>query len=626
MESSASGETDPSDLSQELPNEKREEGKILPDNFSFRARAKTIETLETPSAEVDVLVLGCGVMGAGTALDAASRGLSVVVIEQNDFGSGTSSKSSKIFHGGIRYLHQKTYGLVFEALRERSRLIEIAPDLANPLPFVFPIYREGKQPLEDKERISYYAKTFPALVKSILRWTVNPASEDMMKMAKYPGMLKISMMLYDILSWIGEHFVEGNGRMRRHQMLSRDELIQEEPFIKKDGLAFGARYWDGFAAAGDVRITLQTIKTAQKYGAKGLNYCEAVDFIYGDNGKIRGARVKDKITGTEFKIQAKKVINASGPWVDKVRGLAGARENTLRPTKGSHIIVTREKLPVNNAIVMEGADGRLAFIIPWDEHVIIGTTDTDYQGDPGEVNASKEDIAYLLKAANNYYPDVNLAPDDIISTYAGLRPLMVPNRNVEESATSREHSISESEDGLITIAGGKLTTYRSMTKELMDKVASSLKSEFGMNVPESSTDKIPLKRGLTKRIDNKDIPEDIRQYLFKFYGKECEQIWELMRHEPQLKERLVERLPHTLAEVRYSVEHEQAMALSDVLMRRTNIFLKAEDQGLAVARQVAEYMKGLMGKDETWGDEQVEVYEREVGKSREWRAGKKLKN
>jgi glycerol-3-phosphate dehydrogenase len=532
------------------------------------------------SYDVDLLVVGGGITGAGIALDAVSRGLSVVLVEKGDFVSGTSSASSKLIHGGFRYLKSKDFKLVFEALHERGVLLKLAPGIVKPLPFLIPVYGGG---LKD--------------FKEVLLWLFNHEKTTMMRLIKAPLALRMAVIFYDLLA--------GRAKIKKHEILSREQILKIEPMLNPNNLKGGAIYWDAFGL--DFRLTLSIIKKAHEYGAKCLNYAEVVEFLTKD-GKIVGAKVRDKINGKEFRIFAKKVVIATGPWADSVRAKASIKQRLLKPSKGSHIVVARDKLKIRNAIVMEAIDGRLTFAIPWDSVVIIGTTEIEFDRSPDEARISKEEVDYLLEVANRYFPSAELGYDDIIATYSGIRPL-IDVGGLSPSDITREHRIVE-EKGAITIVGGKLTTYRVMAKDVVDRVA----KELGID-KECVTDRIPLKEPC------EDIPidldEDVKEHLTQYYDRrEIDEIVSMIKDNPKLKERILPDQPFIWAEVDFAVKREFAVKLSDIMIRRLGLYFKSPS--VEVAEKIAERMGEILGWDSARIKDEIEGYMSEVRKNMEW--------
>ncbi len=578
-------------------------------------RQKELEDLQQHG--VDLLIIGGGITGAGAALDAAARGLRVAMVEKRDFGGGTSMTSSKMFHGGLRYLMNLDIGLVFEALRERDTAIRLAHDMIVPMPFLFPIF-VGEREVWHKELI----KSCKGVVDWLYRLFTRQDPPGIVEMARHKGLLSLSLHFYSALGRLGRlrYWRSKTPKTPIHRILTPEELMEREPGLKKDGLAMGSQYWDGFMAPGDARITLQVVKTARYFGASCLNYNEVVGFLRDEHGRIRGAETLDGLTGKRHAIRAKKIINATGPWGAQTTQLAGDDSLKLRLTKGVHLIFSRQRLPINNAILIEAADGRVCWAIPWDKHALVGTTDDDYRGDPAEVAVARRDVDYLLATVNAYFPTAKLQHTDVISTTVGLRPMVSPKNQAAAGSVSREHGIFAAAGGLISIAGGKFTTYRSMAKELIDKASAALKEEFDMEIPSSATERIPIKKeGQLVCLPN--LPVDVMNHGLNFYGEEFAVMTAWMEEEPQLCHRVHEGLPHCWAEIRYAVEYEQAVTLDDVMRRRTMIFLKSPDQGAAVAPNVAEFIRNLLGETQQWCDSQVAVYMQTIAESRSWEKG-----
>ena len=532
-----------------------------------------VRAINLEEKNVELLIIGGGITGAGIALDAASRGLKVVLVEKGDFGSGTSSASSKLIHGGIRYLKNRDFKLVFEALHERGLLLKLAPGLVKPLPFLIPVYDGG---FKD--------------IKKLLLWVLAPEKTTMMELVKAPLALRMALILYDLLA--------GKMKIEKHRILDKDEVLEAEPLLNPTGLKGGGIYWDAFAV--DYRLTLAVVKKARDYGAICLNYTEAVELDR--NGEGFTVRIRDKLSKEEFTMNAERVVIAAGPWADAVRERAGMKNRMLRPTKGSHIVLPRERLNIRNALVMEAADGRLTFAIPWDNVVIVGTTEIEYYESPDRVRATKEEVDYLLEVVNNYFPSVNASYHDIITTYSGIRPL-IDASGLKATDVTREHRIVE-DDGLITIAGGKLTTYRAMAKDVVDRVSSK----------ECITHTIQLKEEYTLPLD---VDDDIAEHLRQTYSREeINRILKLVEDEQKLKERILPNRPYIWAEINFAVEKEFTVKLSDIMVRRLGLFFKSPDE--EVAERIAIHMGKLLGWSEKCAAREVDEYIKEVETSREW--------
>ncbi len=552
------------------------------------------EMWERLGGDVDVLVVGAGITGAGIARDAALRGLSVALVDMSDIGSGTSSRSSKLIHGGLRYLEHYEFSLVFEAVSERRLLMDLAPHLVNPLGFLFPVYAGSRHKL----------------------WFI-----------------QAGMWLYDGLSLFRSP--------KRHRKLAPKEVEELEPAVKQEGLKGAPLYYD--CSTDDARLTLENAIDAVQHGAVVATWCKVEGFLEEESGRVRGAVVRDLLTGERREIGARVVVNATGPWTDQTISLSKplAGGNLLRPTKGIHIVVEYDKLPLHNAVVCyHPHDERVLFAIPWGDRTYVGTTDTDYEGDPALVAATAEDVDYLIDASNHYFPDHMLARDDVIATWAGLRPLIAPPSaagDLAESAVSREHQLVVGQDGLITIAGGKLTTFRRMACEAVDMAVRMLQMSEGFDhdVGDVSTHRAPLPGGVSwPEDDDHDavaaqvmeagaphVPRDVARHLADTYGMRALDIARTCAEDESLSARMIEGRPEIWAQVDWAVKQELAVRLSDVLTRRTQIFYRDFDQGLGVAPEVADRMAALLGWTEAQRDEELEHYRAEVALSRRWREG-----
>lgn len=553
-------------------------------------RSEMWERLDAP---VDVLVIGGGITGAGIARDAARRGLSVALIEMRDLAYGTSSRSSKLVHGGLRYLEHYEFSLVFEAVSERRILLDIAPHLVNPQGFLFPVYKNSRRSL----------------------WFISAG-----------------MWVYDGLSLFRSP--------RRHQTLKPAQLAEREPTLSQENLSGAPLYYD--CATDDARLTLETALDAASQGATIATWTRVRSFVKDEIGRIQGVMVEDQDNGAIKEISARVVINATGPWTDRTLAMAGSRSEgaLLRPTKGVHIVVERDKLPVNEAVVcMHPDDGRVLFAIPWGARTYIGTTDTDYGGDPADVSATLEDVDYLIDAAAAYFPENPLCHDDVIATWAGLRPLITEAEATpgSESSVSREHRIVVGSDGLITIAGGKLTTYRRMAAEVVDTAVDLLRllSALPEDLPPANTASTPLPGAVGWPEDDDHekvadrvfeasggaISKETAQLLANTYGMRGVDVARLAAEDPALAAPLVEGRPEILAQVDWAVKAELAHGCVDVLKRRTQLYFRDHNQGLSALPVVAGRMAELLG----WNDElrglREEAYRAEVARSRRWREG-----
>lgn len=560
----------------------------MADDFPpFSAAARHAHLAALAGETWDLLVIGGGITGAAAARDAAGRGLRVALVDAGDVGRGTSSRSSRLIHGGLRYLETYDFRLVFEASAERRRLLALATHLVHPLPFVFPVYRGGP--------VGY-------------------------------RMLQAGMWLYDALSLFRN--------IARHRMLPRGRALDEEPRLRADGLVGAAVYYD--AAVDDARITLANARGAHEAGAAVVPHAEVAGFIRNGTG-ITGARVRDCLrAGAEpVEVRARAVLNATGPWSDAVRRLAdpGAAPR-LRPTKGVHIMLRRDRVGNRNAITFRSpVDGRVMFVLPWGEFSYVGTTDTDYAGSPAEVRAEPEDVRYLLDSANSIFPDARLTEADVVSTWAGIRPLLAPAKvadgGLAASATSREHEIWRDRSGLLNIAGGKLTTYRVMARQVVDAAARGLQEEHGVDAGLSPTAHLPLpgdphgpwepfRDGVVREAVAAGLGSDTGEHLARAYGEDAERVLALVRGDAALAGRLMEGHPYVWAEVVHAVRAEMALTLEDVLVRRLHLFYEAADGGLAVAEAVARRMASEPGIGWSGAEvaEQVDGYRAAIRETR----------
>jgi len=549
--------------------------------FSHQTRAAALASMA--AEPVDVLVIGGGITGAGIARDAALRGFRVALVEKGDFGSGTSSHSSRLIHGGIRYLEQRNFRLVFEASRERRVLLRIAPHLVRPLPFVFPVYRGSRVP----------------------GWK-----------------LRAGMWLYDLLAAFRN--------VKSHRWLSPKQVRRAEPALKDRGLTGAALYWD--AQTDDARLVLATARSAARAGALIANYAEVTSLLTPD-GRVRGAAVRDVLSGETRTVRALVVVNAGGPWVDALRRMDDpAAPPLLRPTKGAHVAVPRRRIGNERAITLfSPIDGRVMFVLPWGELSYIGTTDTDADASPDAVRVTAADVTYLLRSANAAFPEAHLSPNDVVSVWVGLRPLLGPEGGTSTTAPSqisREHRVVESAQGLISIAGGKLTTYRVMARDVVDRVAARLHELDGRPVaPRPPTDRLPLPGGEAAELDvlretarARGVSDATARHLVASYGSEMAAVLNLVDRDRSLGEPVALGRPEIWAEVAHAVEREMALRVQDVLVRRLHLFYEFEQHGTAVAAPVAQRMKKLLGWDEIREAEELVDYFKLVERARAFRA------
>jgi len=527
---------------------------------------------------VDLLVIGGGITGAAIARDAALRGFRAALVEKGDFGSGTSSVSSRLIHGGLRYLEQYDLHLVLEASRERRVLLRIARHLVHPLPFLFPVYRGARVPA----------------------WK-----------------LRCGLWLYDLLAAFRN--------VRLHRWLGRKATLRLEPGLRERDLRAAGLYYD--AQTDDARLVLATMRSAAQAGALVASYAEAVSLLKPD-GLVRGATVRDLLGEETRVVRALVVVNACGPWVDAVRRLdAPDADPLLRLTKGAHVAVPRQRLGNTHAVTLTSPiDGRVMFVLPWadSDQSYIGTTDTDEDVSPDEVRATAEDVIYLLRSANAFFPQARLSPNDVVATWAGLRALLRPDGNLAPSQVSREHRITESASGLLTIAGGKLTTHRAMAQELVDRVAVRLRALDGRpRAPRPPTHRLPLPggetadlEGLIKAAVERGASDATARHLVGTYGSEAAAVLNLVDKDRALGGRIVAGRPELWAEVVHAVEREMAVRLSDVLVRRLHLFYKTRDQAVPASSAVADRLAAALGWDGARRAEEVAAYLHLVKRSR----------
>ena len=516
-------------------------------------RKKLIKKIEEES--YDLLIIGGGVTGAGIALDAATRGLKTVLIEKKDFASGTSSKSTKLIHGGLRYLKQFEIALVREVGRERAVVHNLAPHLVKNEKMILPLIKDG---------------TYGKMLTSF------------------------GLMVYDVLA--------GVEKEDQRKMLTKEETLEIEPSLRPDILEGGGIYAE--YRTDDARLTMEILKTATHFGAHVINYAEATEFIYTDN-KISGVTWEDKLSGKQHKLSAKYTISAAGPWVDKLReknkSLSGKH---LHPTKGVHIVVARERFPVDHAMYFDVPDGRMIFAVPRDRTTYIGTTDTDYHGDLDDVRTDMYDVQYLIDGVNHIFPSVDLKVEDVESTWAGLRPL-IEEEGKSASELSRKDEIFESETGLLSIAGGKLTGYRKMAERILDKVTEKIKAEYDLEVKACQTETTVLQggvfagtkdvkryqQGLEKRLAM--MHQDLvtySEYLVSTYGRQSDDI--LGYYDEKVDDAHVALV---MAELEFTLENEAAFTLLDFFERRTGRLYfhisSIEPSKIQVADRMAEYFE-----------------------------------
>ncbi|HEX5732591.1 MAG TPA: glycerol-3-phosphate dehydrogenase [Blastocatellia bacterium] len=518
------------------------------------------------SETFDLAVVGGGITGAGIALDARSRGISVALVEKSDFASGTSSRSSKLIHGGLRYLEHLEFSLVREALRERETLSRLAPHLSRPLAFLVPLYRRGLQ---------------------------SPLGSNKLK-------LRLGLTLYDLLA--------GGRNVGRHRWLAPGEALKLAPALDSQGLRGAFLYYD--CLTDDARLVVEVIKAAAAMSAVVANYAAARSITRLDDNSYR-IEVEDVAAARSVTLRARVVVNATGVWADSVARLSDASApRRLRPSKGIHIVVPSEKLNNRTAVLIPSlGEQRFLFVIPWLERTLIGTTDTDYDGDLDDPEATREETSRVLQSAARMFPGADLTEADCISTFAGLRPLVGGDKSTTANL-SRKEELFESESGLITIIGGKLTTYRRMAERAVDLAARKLENKFRMNV-RSLTERIELAGGRLERdvkteaeqaASDYGVSVDTAIHLMETYGGNFRAVLEIASESEELRNPLAVDLPHIEAEVIYAARAEMAVTVEDFLSRRTRIALLAPDHGRSCATRVA----ALMGRELGWSSNEAQ--------------------
>ncbi len=526
------------------------------------SRESIVEKLA--SAEFDVLVIGGGVTGVGAALDAATRGLRVALIEANDFACGTSSRSSKLIHGGLRYLEQYDFKLVREALKERELMVgHTAPHLVSPVSFLFPLHEGLKE-----------------------RWYVGAG-----------------LALYDAL--------RGKERiLPAHRHISPRKMREVAPALRSDILKGGILYYD--AQVDDARHTVTIARTAERYGALIANQVEAIALIR-EGGRVVGVKVCDRESGQEFEIKSATTVLAAGIWNSKIQEAAGVNHGyDIAMSKGVHIVLPKSAISLKTGVILKTALSVL-FVIPWKEFWIVGTTDTPWIGSKEEPLANRADIDYIIEQANQVLRHP-LKHTDVISVYAGIRPLVAPTEASSTTKISREHVVDHPLEGLISVAGGKYTTYRIMARDAIDAAASDLLRI----VPESCTEEIALLgadgySALLNRVEAlavaNSLSREVITHLLSRYGSIFEEVLEPAKLDASLLEQIDPNLPYLRAEIHYAVTHEKALHVSDVLMRRTRIALEVSDRGVAAARVVAQVMAPILGWESARSDREISEYD-----------------
>jgi len=568
--------------------------------FSKKTRELSIKKMQERT--LDLLIIGGGITGAGVALQAAASGLDTGLIEMQDFAEGTSSRSTKLVHGGLRYLKQFDVEVVSDTVSERAVVQQIAPHIPKPDPMLLPVYDED-------------GATF-----SLFR-------------------LKVAMDLYDLLAGV-------NNTPAANKVLSKEEVLERQPNLKKEGLVGGGVYLD--FRNNDARLVIENIKRANQDGALIANHVKAEGFLFDESGKITGVVARDLLTDQVFEIKARLVINTTGPWSDKVRNLSnkGTQFSQMRPTKGVHLVVDSSKIKVSQPVYFDTGlgDGRMVFVLPRENKTYFGTTDTDYTGDLEHPKVTQEDVDYLLGIVNNRFPEANITIDDIESSWAGLRPLIAGNsasdynggnkredvesavsklesstseKHLDPSAVSRGSSLDRDDNGLLTLAGGKITDYRKMAEGAMERVVEILKAEFDRSFKLINSKTYPVsggelnpanvdseieafaQLGVSRGLDSKEA-----HYLANLYGSNAPKVFALahsLEQAPGLS------LADTLS-LHYAMRNELALSPVDFLLRRTNHMLFMRDSLDSIVEPVLDEM----GRFYEWTEDEKATYRADV--------------
>ena len=518
-------------------------------------RADALLALERES--FDLVVAGGGITGAGVALDAASRGYSVAVVERADFASGTSSRSSKLVHGGLRYLQQFDLGLVREALLERSLLVRLAPHLVTPLPLLVPSF-EGRRP----DRLT-----------------------------------GVGLNMYDVMAWRRGRDDEEEWSPARHRTVDGAEAVEMVPALAGRRPTAAYLFYD--CQTDDARLVMSVLGEAERFGAVCANRCEVTGLV--ERGtRAAGVLVRDREGGGEFELIATNVINATGVWADRLRPDELYEEEEvprIRPSRGTHLTLSREVLRVDAGVIVPAGGGRTIFVLPWLGRTLVGTTDNDYEGSLDHVPPSNDDVTYLLEALNSFF-GMSLTPDDLTGAYAGVRPLISTGDPRKSVDISRKAELYETSSGLVTITGGKLTTWRRMAKSAVDRIV----EREGREAP-CRTEEIPI--GQPERPaalpDTPDVGEESRAHLASRYGHAAHDVLRLAAAAPELGRRLSPELPDIAAEAAFAAGHEQARSLGDVLLRRTRLGLldarRLRAERSEGASRAAHALAGALGWD-----------------------------
>ncbi|MBH0230926.1 glycerol-3-phosphate dehydrogenase/oxidase [Halobacillus yeomjeoni] len=539
---------------------------------SFSSYERNEQFQKLTQEEWDVLVIGGGITGSGIALDAASRGMKTAVVEMQDFAAGTSSRSTKLVHGGLRYLKQFEVKMVAEVGKEREIVYENGPHVTTPEWMMLPFHEGGN---------------------------FGPLSTN------------LGLRVYDYLA--------GVKKSERRTMLTPEEAIEREPLVKREGLKGAGVYVE--YKTDDARLTLEVMKKAVEYGACSTNYAKVVDFIYNEHGTLSGAKIEDTVTGEQYHVKAKKIINAGGPWVDELREIDGSKKGkTLQLTKGVHLVFDQSVFPLKQAIYFDSPDGRMIFAIPRDGKTYVGTTDTKYTEEIAHPTMTEEDRDYILDAIKMMFPTVEVTADDVESSWAGIRPL-IHEEGKDPSEISRKDEIFISDSGLISMAGGKLTGYRKMAETAVGIVRDQLMEEYGIRYSDSETKHMPISGGevngskgferfKTERINigqSLGLSEKQADRLVRLYGANVDKVYGIYKNRKQDAEK--ENIdPVVFAQLVYGLENELTFKPVDFFVRRTGALFFDIQWVHDHKESVIEFMAKELG----YSDEQKKQYTDEL--------------
>ncbi|XJZ28317.1 glycerol-3-phosphate dehydrogenase/oxidase [Bacillota bacterium Lsc_1132] len=541
--------------------------------FSVLNRKEIVENLQNET--FDVLVIGGGITGAGIAFDAAARGMKIALVEMQDFAAGTSSRSTKLVHGGLRYLKQFEVKMVAEVGKERAIVYENGPHVTTPEWMLLPMHKGG---------------TFGKFSTSI------------------------GLKVYD--------FLAGVKKSERRSMLTAAETLAKEPLVKRTGLKGGGYYVE--YRTDDARLTIEVMKAANEKGAVVNNYTKVIQFLYEQQGKLKGVLVEDQLTGEKYEVRAKKIVNAAGPWVDRIREMDQSKKGkVLQLSKGVHLVIDQSRFPLKQAVYFDTPDGRMVFAIPREGKAYVGTTDTFYNEDAASPNMTIADRSYIINAINYMFPEVKISEKDIESSWAGVRPLIFEEAK-SASEISRKDEIWESESGLITIAGGKLTGYRKMAETVVDRLAAKFSSEEGRSFPACSTKHLPISGGdVGGSVNYKTfvasqvglgiaagLSSEAAELLANRYGSNAKIVFQLAKKYKAEALRFGLPLP-LFAQLLYAIEYEMTATPIDFFNRRTGKILFDIQTVRKWNSQVIAYMAEKLG----WNDSQKQKYVLELNQA-----------